>query len=90
MTQQPHMSTITSRYFTPSSFELIILELGQNGLLPFEIVRMFPTDADTCEFAVTLQRRPPKQMSSEELTRERIRLMKATAVELADHGRMVS
>jgi hypothetical protein len=64
--------------FTPSSFELIALELAAMNLIDFEIVRTFPTVG--CEFLVHLQRgRAP---SAIDLQTRRLRLLEKIVDEL--------
>jgi len=71
--------------YTPSSFELIMLELGQLGHLPFVIEHRFPTSG--CEFFVTCRKGEPKKLGPDALARERLRLMKAIVRELAEQAR---
>ena len=76
--------------YTPSSFALLMLELGQIGLLPFEIITSFPTGDDSCEFAVTLKQQTPPLMAVSDLNRERLRLMKGIVMELAEQARWLA
>jgi SAM-dependent methyltransferase len=71
--------------YTPSSFALIMFELGQLGVLPFEIERTFPTFG--CEFYVALRRRTPVRLQPEEIKTRRLHLMKNTIRELAHQAR---
>lgn len=71
--------------YTPSSFALIMFELGQLQIIPFQIERSFPTSG--CEFYVTLRNVPPKQLTCDLTREERLRLMKATVRELSEQGR---
>jgi hypothetical protein len=71
--------------YTPSSFTLILLELGQLDIIPFQIEKAFPTAG--CEFFVTLCKRTPSKLDRESLDKERLRLMKATVHELGQQAR---
>jgi SAM-dependent methyltransferase len=71
--------------YTPSSFELIIFELGQLEILPFAIENRFPTSG--CEFYVTLRKCKPARLDPDALAAERLRLMKAVIRELGDQAR---
>lgn len=71
--------------YTPSSFALIIFELSQLGLIPFDIERAFPTTG--AEFYVSLRNRPPRRMSSARIKEERLRLMKVTVREIGQQAR---
>lgn len=66
--------------FTPASFELLILELGALGLIPFAVRKVFPTLG--CEFFVTLDRVAP-DLINVDLDRRRQALMIETVRELA-------
>lgn len=66
--------------FTPSSFELIMLEMKILGLLPFEAVLTFPTYG--CEFYTTFRKTPPIALDEIELLRRRMELMHAIQYEL--------
>ena len=70
--------------YVPSSFQLIILELGQLGVIPFGIAVVYPT-AD-CEFFVTLRKGAVEPLASAVLAAERLRLMRQTIVEQAEQA----
>lgn len=69
--------------FTPSSFELLILELGALGLIGFRVAKLFPTDG--CEFIVSL--RKGLDDCGAGLQSRRFELLKATVDELGDQDR---
>jgi len=71
--------------YTPSSFALIIFELGQLGVLPFHIEHSFPTSG--CEFYATLRHRTPERLPLNRIQEERIRLMKEMVRETSQQGR---
>ena len=71
--------------YTPSSFNLIMLELGQMGVLPFWIEHELPTAG--CEFFKVLRKGNPTILDSESLYRERLRLMKKIVRELSQQAR---
>jgi hypothetical protein len=62
-------------HFTPSSFELAILELSALEVIDFSIDRSFPTEG--CEFYVTL-RRGTVGYDDEELRTRRLELLRRT------------
>lgn len=70
---------------TPSSLELIFLELKYLGLLPFEHACSFPVSG--CEFYVTLRKSLSTKSDPETIGLERLKLMKATVRELAQQAR---
>lgn len=74
--------------YTPSSFELTILELGQLGIIPFEIAHTYPSEG--CEFFATLRKAEPHRLHPEALAAERMRLMKASVRELGEQARWLS
>jgi SAM-dependent methyltransferase len=69
--------------FTPSSFELLMLELSALGLIGFRIAKLFPTDG--CEFIVSLRR--GRDVAVAEVETRRLELLKAMVDELGDQGR---
>jgi SAM-dependent methyltransferase len=69
--------------FTPSSFELLMLELGSLGLIGFHINRIFPTDGH--EFFVSLRKGGGEHVS--DIEKRRLELLKAMIDELGDQGR---
>jgi SAM-dependent methyltransferase len=69
--------------FTPSSFELLILELGALGLIGFRIAKLFPTDG--CEFIVSLCKGHPEDEVA--IQPRRLELLKAMVDELGDQDR---
>jgi len=71
--------------FTPSSFGLIMLELGQLGVLPFRVERRFPPSG--CEFYVTLRKGGTPLLDSKSLDEQRLRLMKDIVIELGEQAR---
>jgi len=71
---------------TPASFELILLEVGQLGLLPFHIVKTFP-GAIEFEYWLTLQKGAPERLPDDELRRQRLRLMNQSLREQAEAAR---
>lgn len=70
--------------YVPSSFQLIILELGQLGVIPFEIAVAYP--AAGCEFFVTLRKGSVEPLAPAVLAAERLRLMRQTIVEQAEQA----
>ena len=69
--------------FTPSSFELLILELGALGLIGFRIAKLYPTYG--CEFIVSL--RKGREPYGPDVQSKRLELLKATIDELGDQDR---
>ncbi len=74
--------------YTPSSFALIVLELGQLGVIPFEIECHFPTSG--CEFYATLRKRQPDALHLQDLKIKRLTLMKQLVEELGQQARWLS
>lgn len=74
--------------YTPAGYALSILELGQLGIIPFEVVRTFPTEG--CEFFVTLRASEVQPMAPDQLANERLRLMKETVRELGEQARWLT
>jgi SAM-dependent methyltransferase len=71
--------------FTPSSFELLLLELGALGMIEFRIAKLFPTDG--CEFIVSLRKGRDKYGAA--VQPRRLELLKVMVDELGDqHRRM--
>jgi SAM-dependent methyltransferase len=70
--------------YTLTSFELIMLDLAQMGVLPFTIARTFPTNG--CEFYVSLRKGLPAKMDREALKEARLRLMKGMVRELGQQA----
>ena len=68
--------------FTPSSFELTVLELAALGEIDFMVHQAFPTEG--CEFFVTLQRGQDPRCSLPNLDAARMSLLRSTMVELAE------
>lgn len=64
--------------FTPSSFELLFVELAALGLIDFHIAQMFATDG--CEFTAIL-RKGSKALSAEATQARRLELLKAMITE---------
>ncbi len=71
--------------YTPSSFALNILELSQLGVIPYIIAQSYPTS--DCEFYVTLRKGPVEILAPDELTAERIRLLREIIREQAEQAR---
>jgi SAM-dependent methyltransferase len=69
--------------FTPSSFELLILEIGMLGLIGFHIDRLFPTVGH--EFFALLRKR--RERYGPDVQSKRLELLKATVDELGDQDR---
>jgi methyltransferase family protein len=69
--------------FTPSSFELLLLELGALGLIDFRIANLFPTDG--CEFVVSL--RKGRDHHEIDIQSRRLALLKAMVEELGDQDK---
>lgn len=69
-------------YFTPASFELLIFEAGQLGLIDFEVARTFPTEG--FEFFVTLRKVRPMRLADAELAARRLALHRRVMAELRD------
>jgi hypothetical protein len=74
--------------YTPSSFALIIFELGLLDVIPFYIEYEFPTAG--CEFFVTLRKGVLPQMSPKEMDQERLRLIKNTVRDLGQQARWLA
>ncbi len=72
--------------FTPSSFELLILELGALDLIDFHIVKQFPTSG--CEFIVLL--RKGRDQHGPGMQSRRLELLKAMVDELGDQDRLMN
>jgi SAM-dependent methyltransferase len=68
---------------TPSSYELLFLELGALGLLDFRIERIFPTAGH--EFFVTM-RKGKLNLSAQEVQSRRLELMRAIVDEQAEQA----
>jgi SAM-dependent methyltransferase len=74
-------------YFTPGSFELVLLELGSLGLIDFKIERVFPTSG--CEFYVALRQDKPPVLSSSQLSERRLSLLQQIVLELRDQANLL-
>lgn len=74
--------------YTPSSFALTILELGQLGVIPFEVAYSYPTEGG--EFYVILRHSKPAEMDAATLTKERLRLLKGIVGELGEQARWLA
>lgn len=74
--------------YTPSSFALSILELGQLGVIPFEIAYSYPTEG--CEFYATLRKGDVFQMDPVALNDARLKLMKEVVRELGEQARWLA
>ena len=71
---------------TPSSLEVILLEIGQLGLLPFHIAQRFPGPAEF-EYWLILQKGAPPKLPEAELNQQRLKLMKRALREQAEAAR---
>lgn len=72
--------------FVPASFELMILELNEIGLLDLHIDRV--SEAGAIEFYAWLKRREP-DTRAEEIQERRVSLMDRQIVELAEQSRQI-
>lgn len=71
--------------FTPSSFELIVLELEALGLIDFQVIRSFPPDGS--EFIVQLRKKDAGSGQSHEVLQEkRLELLKLIIDELGEQA----
>jgi SAM-dependent methyltransferase len=69
-------------YFTPSSFKLILLELGQLGLVDFETEAYFPPCG--CEFIVCLRKCDSQKIIGSDITALRMELLKQMLMEIRE------
>ncbi|HEY6619115.1 MAG TPA: methyltransferase domain-containing protein [Steroidobacteraceae bacterium] len=69
--------------FTPSSFELLVLELGSLGLIGFRIAKLFPTEG--CEFVVSL--RKGRDDYAVGIQDRRLQLLEAMVNDLGDQSK---
>jgi SAM-dependent methyltransferase len=69
--------------FTPSSFDLLLLDLGALGLVDFRIEEIFPTTG--CEFFVTLRKRK-LCLSAQAVQDRRMELLRAMVNDLAEQA----
>jgi SAM-dependent methyltransferase len=74
--------------FTPSSFELAILELSTLKMIDFSIERSFPTEG--CEFYVTLRRGRVTHGSAQDLQELRLDLLRQTFAEIREQIDMLT
>jgi len=74
-------------YFTPSSFELAILELHTIDVLPFTITRR--PSPEGCEFYVTLERVADAE-NDDDISTRRLELLTQTLVELGEQAAFVA
>jgi SAM-dependent methyltransferase len=70
-------------HFTPSSFELAVLELGYLDEIDFQIARLHPTVG--CEFHVTLRRGRPI-LHDDQLNARRLQLLRAILFEVREQA----
>jgi predicted SAM-dependent methyltransferase len=70
-------------YFTPSSFRLIVLELGLLGLVDFVVEDHYP--ADGCEFIISLRKSGPPPHSGDSQM-QRLALLKQIQWELREQA----
>lgn len=68
-------------HFTPGSFDLLMLELSQLGLIPFTVAQTHPSYG--CEFFVLLHNSAPPPIQEQDLQRRRIELLREIAGEQA-------
>jgi SAM-dependent methyltransferase len=68
--------------FTPTSFELIILELASLGMIDFHVARTFPTDG--CEFIVQLRKGRGDVSTSKEANAQRVQMLTKVVEELGE------
>jgi SAM-dependent methyltransferase len=74
--------------FVPSSFRLLMLELGALGMVDFQVERMFPPQG--CEF-ITILRRGRLELPEAELKARRLQLLQQMIAEQGEQNtRMVS
>jgi SAM-dependent methyltransferase len=69
-------------HFTPSSFELAMLELSALNVIDFSIEHSFPTEG--CEFYVTLRRGRVDYGSDQDLQARRLELLRSTFEEVRE------
>lgn len=69
-------------YFTPSSFELIVLEASALGLMPFEITTIYP--AEGCEFIVLLRATDGRNIDPQYLDRRRLELLRGILFDIRE------
>ena len=69
-------------YFTPASFELLVFEGGQLGLIEFEVAKTFPTAG--FEFFVTLRKAQPARLTDEAIAVRRMELHRRIMAELRE------
>ena len=74
-------------HFTPSSFELVMLELGALETIDFSITCSFPTEG--CEFYATLRRGRDGPESEEELRARRLELLRQTLSEIREQAELM-
>jgi hypothetical protein len=72
--------------FTPSSFLLLLHEMTRAGVLPYKLVRFFPTSINDFTFGAVLEACPELQNSAELSEREmdRLRMEMTQLVEYED------
>jgi SAM-dependent methyltransferase len=80
----PEYADCHAWHFTPSSFELALLELATLGEIDFTIARQHPTVG--AEFYVTLQRCACPPVSEDVLDSRRLVLMRQTLAEIRDQS----
>ena len=68
--------------FTPTSFELIILELASLGMIDFHVARSFPTDG--CEFIVQLRKGSGDVSTGKEANDRRAQMLTRIVEELGE------
>lgn len=75
-------------HFTPSSFELAVLELSELELIDFSVERSFPPEG--CEFYVTLRNGRARYVGEEELQLRRLQLLRKTFDEVREQTELMN
>ncbi len=83
----PHVD-LHGWHFTPSSFELAMLELSALEMIDFSIDRTFPPEG--CEFYVTLRRGRVDYGTERDLQDQRLELLRRTFAEVREQTDMLS
>lgn len=71
-------------HFTPSSFELLIVELAHLGLIPFTVEESYPSCG--CEFIFLLRNAPPPVLDAGDLMDKRLRLLAGIVAEQGEQA----
>jgi SAM-dependent methyltransferase len=83
----PHVD-LHGWHFTPSSFELAMLELSALEMIDFSIDRTFPPEG--CEFYVTLRRGRVDYGTERDLRDQRLELLRRTFAEVGEQIEMLA